>query len=178
MNTFATRFHQTRISTRQDVNEVHAQRLLEQPLDYVYHVSFDDPSLEPVILAAMPDEEEYEAKRHLMKAPKDVSAELAPLYEVPLLNKEQEQHLFRKMNYLKHKASLLRRRLLKDDGGAVDPSQVCLADLCSIEELQEESNAIKGRLISATCGSWPTSPRSTPLPRTTSGSGCPTATCR
>jgi RNA polymerase sigma factor (sigma-70 family) len=155
VDTLATRFNRTRTSMYRVINEVRAQRLLEQPLDYMYHVSFDDPAMEPVILATMPDEEEYEAKRRLMKAPKDVPAELAPMYEVPLLNKEQEQHLFRKMNFLKHKASLLRRRLCKEVHGGgiqleeVDPSRVRIADLRRIEELQQQANEVKDRLISA-----------------------------
>ena len=33
---------------------------------------------------------------------------IASLYEVPLLTREQEAHLFRKMNYLKYKASAAR----------------------------------------------------------------------
>jgi RNA polymerase sigma factor (sigma-70 family) len=132
------------------INEVRATRLLEQPLDYMYHVSFDDPAMEEVILAPMPDEEEYEARQRQMKAPKDVPPELAPMYEVPLLSKDQEQHLFRKMNFLKHKASQLRRRLLKDEeSGEIDPTRIRIGDLRRIEELQAEANDVKDRLISA-----------------------------
>jgi RNA polymerase sigma factor (sigma-70 family) len=149
VDAFATRPGRPRTPLCQATNEVRAQRLLEQPLDYMYHVSFDDPAMEPIILAIMPDEEEYEAKRRMMKAPKDVPLELAHMYEVPLLNKEQEQHLFRKMNFLKHKASLLRRRLLKEGGGQVDPARVRIAELRRIDELQEQANEIKDRLISA-----------------------------
>ena len=36
---------------------------------------------------------------------------LASLYEVPLLTREQEAHLFRKFNFLKYKAAKLRERL-------------------------------------------------------------------
>ena len=45
------------------------------------------------------------------------------MYECPLLSKDQEQHLFRKMNYLKFKASQLRDQLRKDgsDEIEVDP---------------------------------------------------------
>ena len=153
VDTLATRFNRTRTSMYRVINEVRAQRLLEQPLDYMYHVSFDDPAMEPVIVATMPDEEEYEAKRRLMRAPKDVPPELAPMYEVPLLSKEQEQHLFRKMNFLKHKASLLRRNLSREgvegEAGEVDPSRVRIADLRRIEEFQLEANEVKDRLISA-----------------------------
>ena len=86
-----------------------------------------------------------------MKAPKDVPAELAPLYEVPLLNKEQEQHLFRKMNYLKYKASKLRNDLRKDgnEAGVVDPGRVRIQLLKEIEDLQSEANAVKDQLIKA-----------------------------
>src|SRR5205085_11209869 len=108
VETLAKRFNRTRTSVYRVINEVRAQRLLEQPLDYIYHESFDDPAVEEAYTAPMPAVEEYEAKRREMKAPRDVPPELASMYEVPLLNKDQEQHLFRKMNYLKHRASQLR----------------------------------------------------------------------
>jgi RNA polymerase primary sigma factor len=130
---------------------VRAQHLLAQPLDYIYHVSFEDPANEAEVLAPMPDAEAYEAKRREMKVPRDVPPELAPLYEVPLLNKEQEQHLFRKMNYLKFKAAQLRKGLCKEgeDEATVDPAKVRIQDLTRIEELQAEANAVKDQLINA-----------------------------
>jgi RNA polymerase sigma factor (sigma-70 family) len=147
----AKRFQRTRTSMYRVINEVRAQRLLEQPLDYIPHPSFDDPAMEAVILAPMPDEEAYEKKRREMKAPKDTPPELAPLFEVPLLNKEQEQHLFRKMNFLKYKASRLRNELRKGghDVGDVDPSRVRIQLLKEIEDLQAEANSVKDLLINA-----------------------------
>jgi RNA polymerase sigma factor (sigma-70 family) len=145
----AERFQRTRTSMYRIINEVRAQRLLEQPLDYIYHPSFDNPQMEAVILAAMPDAEEYEAKRRMMRAPKDVPAELASLYEVPLLNKEQEQHLFRQMNFLKYKAARLRNQLRKDGGAEVDPARVRIQTLKEIEDLQARANEVKDQLINA-----------------------------
>jgi RNA polymerase sigma factor (sigma-70 family) len=130
------------------INEVRAQRLLEQPLDYIDHVSFDDPLMEDIIIAPMPDVEEYEEKRRGMHAPKDVPPELAPLYEVPLLSKDQEQHLFRQMNYLKYKAGKLRGKLTLPSG-KVDASHARTQDLEEIERLQHDANVVKERLISA-----------------------------
>ena len=52
VDTLAKRFQRTRTSMYRVINEVRAQRLLEQPLDYIYHPSFDDPALEAEILAA------------------------------------------------------------------------------------------------------------------------------
>jgi RNA polymerase sigma factor (sigma-70 family) len=139
VDTLAKRFGRTRTSVYRVINETRAERLLEQPLDYIPHPSFDDPSLEAEILAPMPGLEEFEQKKRDMRIPKDVQPELSSLYEMPLLNKEQEQHLFRKMNFLKHKAARLREGL--------DPTRARIQDLKQIEELQEEAADIKELLI-------------------------------
>src|SRR5262249_1677349 len=76
---------------------------------------------------------------------KDAPAELAPLYEMPLLNKGQEQHLFRQMNFLKHKASQLRKRLVLTTG-KIDPAHSRTQDLDQIEDLQEQATAVKDQL--------------------------------
>jgi len=148
VDTLAKRFQRTRTSMYRVINEVRAQRLLEQPLEYIPHPSFEDPALEAVILAPMPDLEEYEGKRRTMRAPKDVPPQFVSLYEVPLLNKEQEQHLFRKMNYLKYKACKLREQIHDEDGG-VDPARVRIPLLNDIERLQEEANEVREQLIKA-----------------------------
>jgi RNA polymerase sigma factor (sigma-70 family) len=146
----AKRFRRTRTSMYRVINEVRAQRLLAQPLDYIYHPSFEDLSREAGVLAQMPDAEGYEVKRRAMRVPKDVPPELAPLYEVPLLSKEQEQHLFRKMNYLKHKAGRLRGQLCKEDAAdEVDPTKVRIHDLKEIEDLQAQANEVKDLLVNA-----------------------------
>ncbi len=136
----AKRFRRTRTSIYRVINEVRAQRLLEQPLDYIPNPSFDDPAFEDAIVAPMPGLEEFEAQQHDMRVPRDAPPELASLYGMPLLSKEQEQHLFRKMNFLKHKASRMRARL--------DPACARIGDLKRIEELQEEAESVKGLLIS------------------------------
>lgn len=135
----ADRFHRTRNSIYRIVNEVRAQRLLEQPLEVVYHPSFDDASLAETILAPMPDADDYEMERRQMKVPKDVPPEEAHLYQEPLLSREQEAHLFRQMNYLKHQAAQLRAKL--------DPRSVRIQEIEAIEELQRKATAVKDRLI-------------------------------
>ena len=141
VDTLAKRFHRTRTSVYRVINEVRAQRLLAQPLEFIYHGSFDDPLAETEILGRMPGMEEYENQRRQMRIPKDAPPELASLYEMPLLNKEQEQHLFRKMNFLKHKASQLRANL--------DPARARIQDINRIEDLQNQSTAIKDQLVSS-----------------------------
>src|SRR5262249_2485164 len=111
VDTLAKRFQRTRTSIYRVINEVRAKRLLSQPLDYIPNDAFDDPAQEAEILGPMLDQEAFEANRKQMRVPKDAPPELAPLYEMPLLTRAQEQHLFRKMNYLKYRAARLRDQL-------------------------------------------------------------------
>jgi RNA polymerase sigma factor (sigma-70 family) len=146
VDTLAKRFQRTRTSVYRVINEARAQRLLEQPLDYIYHESFDDSSRDAEFLAPMPAEATFQTQRAKMRAPKDVPLELASLYEVPLLSREQEQHLFRKMNYLKHKANKLRQKL-QLPSGRLDVTHIRSQDLDRLEALQEQANDVKEMLI-------------------------------
>jgi RNA polymerase primary sigma factor len=143
IDALARRFHRTRTSMYRVVNEVRARRLLAQPVDSIYHPSFDVPAMTAEILAPMPDLASYEASRVKARnsAPKGLPPELTALYAVPLLNREQEAHLFRQMNFLKHQARQLRER--------IDPVRARTADLDELEELQKRSLAVKDQLISA-----------------------------
>jgi RNA polymerase primary sigma factor len=149
VDTLAKRFQRTRTSMYRVINEVRAQRLLEQPLDYIPSVEFDNPAMDAAILAPMPDADAYDAKRRAMHAPKDVPPELASCYEYPLLSKDQEQHQFRKMNYLKFKAAKLRDQIRKEGGdeAEVDPTRVRIQTLKEIEDLQLAANEVKEMLI-------------------------------
>jgi RNA polymerase sigma factor (sigma-70 family) len=139
VDTLAKRFSRTRTSMYRVINEVRAKRLLSQPLDYIANACFDDPALEVEILGPMPQQEEFDANRKQMRVPKDAPPELAPLYEMPLLSREQEQHLFRKMNYLKHRAYQLRKGL--------DPARAKTQELDEIERWQDQANEVKELLI-------------------------------
>src|SRR6202011_5549538 len=116
-----------------------AQRLMEQPIDYIYHASFDDPAVEVAVLDEMPGAEQYEVSRRQLRVPKDAPPELASLYETPLLNKDQEQHLFRKMNFLKHRVNQLLSGM-KTATGRIDPHKVRTQDLDRVEELLDQAN--------------------------------------
>lgn len=143
INALAERFDRTRTSVYRIINEVRAKQLIQEPIAYIPHESFDDPSKADEILAPMPDEEKYEAARAKARAsvPKGLPPELASLYEVPLLNREQEAHLFRKMNFLKHQAEKLRQ--------SIDPARARSSDLDRLEELNREILQIKELLVSA-----------------------------
>ena len=136
----AGRFGRTRSSVYRVINEMRARRLLEVKLEAMSHPSFDDPAQHAEIVGPWPEPADGRAPRRT-KAPKGLPPYLSSLYEVPLLSREQEAHLFRKMNFLKHQANKLR--------DAIDPTRVKTAELDRIEALQEESLAVKNQIIRA-----------------------------
>jgi RNA polymerase primary sigma factor/RNA polymerase sigma factor len=80
-----------------------------------------------------------EKKTRRTKAPKGLPRYLASLYEVGLLNREQEQYLFRKYNFLKFRATQLREKL--------DPTKARSSDMDKIEELYDAAVKIKNRIV-------------------------------
>jgi RNA polymerase primary sigma factor len=121
------------------INKMRAQAILERPLEYMYDPSFEADDAEETILAPMPQGARV-APRY--KAPDGLPPYLASLYnEAELLSREQESHLFRKMNYLKFRASNLRK--------ALDPARARASELDEIGRLQEEALAVKNQLIRA-----------------------------
>jgi len=121
------------------VNEVKAERLVRPALDYIYNAEFDDSAKEAIIAGPMPDEMLFLNRMSSMRAPKDVDPQMAYLYEKPLLNREQEAHLFRKMNFLKHKLHQLRDK--------IDPARARVSDLEKMETLHEEVRNVRDLLI-------------------------------
>ena len=141
VDALAQRFCQTRSGIRGIINEVRAARILELPLDYMDNEQFSEPGIgeEAREMLGPPPENDLMTKKP--RLPSGLPAYMASLYEVPLLTREQETHLFRKMNYLKHQASKLRETL------DLDQPKRRLMD--RIENLYEESVTTKNQIISA-----------------------------
>jgi len=122
------------------VNEMRARRVLDLKIEAMPHESFDDPKMAAEILAPMPRPADGKATRKI-KPPEGVPPYLASLYDVPLLAREQEAHLFRKMNYLKYRALKLR--------DALDPMKASTTVLDEIDRLMEEALTVKNQIIRA-----------------------------
>jgi len=120
------------------VRETRAARVMELPLDFMPSPDFEQADADKQILGPLPDAE-HRTRRN--RAPADLPAYLASLYEVPLLTREQERHLFRKFNYLKYKANKLR--------SSIKPSQPSSRILTQIEQLYDEAVAVKNDIIKA-----------------------------
>jgi len=137
----AQQYGQSVVGVERLINEMRANRILENRVDYVYDASFDEPGAESLILAPLPGSTGAgEPSASKSAATSGLPPYLASLYsDATLLTHAQESHLFRAMNYLKHRACKLREALV--------PAQANKATLDEIERLQEEVLAIKNRLI-------------------------------
>jgi RNA polymerase primary sigma factor len=101
-------FGRTKTTIYRVLNEVRAQRIMELPLDFIPNPRFARKGAEAACLAPMPEPETPTRK---VRRPAGLPPYLASLYEMPLLTREQEQHVFRKYNFLKYRAAKLREEL-------------------------------------------------------------------
>ena len=126
----------SRSQVRQIVNRMRLARIFDLPLDYMPSPEFSRRGAERRILAPTPA---TPANARLPRKPRDLPAYIASLYDVPLLTTAQEQHLFRKYNYLKYLASQRR--------DALDVERPSSAALKEIERLYQEAIATKNLLV-------------------------------
>ena len=113
-------------------------RIMELPLDYIDNPLFGRANAERVVLGPAPEAQPAPKKPRL---PSGLPTYLASLYEVPLLTREQEVYLFRKLNFLKHRASKLRATL--------DPQHARGSAMDQIERDYEDAVATKNQIVRA-----------------------------
>jgi RNA polymerase primary sigma factor len=127
-------------SDRRLFARVRCQRIRELPLDYVPNAEFQRVTRpqERTLLGPAPAPAKPLPR---VQPPAGLPPYLTSLYALPLLTREQELHLFRKMNYLKYKASKFIARL--------DPERPDNRLLDRIEDLHRQSVDVKNELILA-----------------------------
>lgn len=140
VDVLVSQFGRTRSSIYRVINEIRAIGILANKLEHITHESFDDPSAYDEIMKPLAVVADGKPARKT-KPPKGLPPYLGSLYEVPLLSRENEAHLFRQMNFLKHQAIKMRE--------AIDPTKVKSTDLDRIEELQEQALEVKNQIIRA-----------------------------
>lgn len=132
------RYGRTRSSVLRILGEQRAVRLMDLPLDFMPNPEFENPKLEAEILGPLP--QALIAPRR-SKPPAGLPPYLASLYDNQLLTREQEYHLFRKMNYLKFKARKLRDEL--------DLKQPKVSTMDEIETLNQQAVDVKNQIVQA-----------------------------
>jgi len=138
VDALAARYGRTRTSVYRIINEVRAKRILELPLDYIHNAEFERASNAGTILSPLPQTDTPSKKA---RTPSGLPPYLASLYEVPLLTREQEYHLFRKFNFLKYRALRLRETL--------DPARAKSSLMDEIEQLYDEAVEVKNKIVQA-----------------------------
>jgi RNA polymerase primary sigma factor/RNA polymerase sigma factor len=132
------RYSRTPTTVHRVVNEMRANRIQELPLDCIYNEVFEEKVAEAEILGPMPVPEQPPRKTRM---PSGLPPYLASLYDVPLLTREQEYHLFRKLNYLKFRAARLREKL--------NPARASSTLMDQIEQLYGQAVATKNQIVQA-----------------------------
>ena len=130
------RYGRTRASIYRVINEMRAEAIMELQLDYIDNEEFAKRNASRVILGPMPRDDK---KARSPRPPSGLPPYLASLYEVPLLNREQEVHLFRKFNFLKYRASRLRQQL-----DLARPKSVLMDE---IEQLYDAAVEVKNTIV-------------------------------
>jgi RNA polymerase primary sigma factor len=120
------------------INEMRARRIMELPLEHIPNPRFSRKGAEATCLGPTP---QPEAPPKKARRPAGLPPYLASLYEMPLLTREQEQHLFRKYNYLKYRAGKLREQL--------DVAQPRAVLMDQIEELYQQAVDTKNEIARA-----------------------------
>ncbi|MFO1004777.1 MAG: sigma-70 family RNA polymerase sigma factor [Planctomycetaceae bacterium] len=132
----AGEYCRTKASIYRIVTEERARLLFDQPIDYMDNPAFRSPNADREILCQAPENDQKAGK---VKPPPGLPPYLASLYSIPLLNREQEAHYFRKFNYLKFRAHKLRER--------IDRQHPKATDLELLEQLLEQAQQVKNFLI-------------------------------
>ncbi|MCA9014597.1 MAG: sigma-70 family RNA polymerase sigma factor [Planctomycetaceae bacterium] len=120
--------------------QLRAEKICATEIEYVFSDQFDQTDAGEQILQPL--------HKLCLELNPDSDAELegfpvqyAPLYSVPLLEKEQEAILFKGMNYLKYRAAVLR--------GKIDLKSPCVGLLDRIEQKLKDAQRLRDYIIQA-----------------------------
>ena len=132
----ARRFGRSQSAIKAVLSAVQTRRLKTVPVEFMDSLEFHQADAETAIYVDAP---EYDPSSGNPRMPSGLPAYLADLYRVPLLNKAQEQHYFRLMNFLKFQASQLQEEL--------DLSHPVSSVVRKLKSLLDEAARVKSLLI-------------------------------
>ncbi len=135
----ARQYGRTRSTMHRVAKEYRAELLLKQPIECSACDEFEAENADELILNPPPELNLPQLESPDPKTRSEVSGYASDLSEFPVLTREQEYFLFRKMNYVRHQAIKLRAGLAK--------SKTKVADMNQIEQLLEQSLEVKNVLI-------------------------------
>src|SRR6056297_3025618 len=116
-----------------------AHDLLEMEIGFISNPLFTETTAEAVVF-----EKDFDldvAPEVHLKAGSKLPSHLARLCDAPLLDGDEEHHLFRRMNYCRFKANQLRSKL--------NLSRPSRTKLDEIDDLLSEADAVMHRIVAA-----------------------------
>lgn len=114
-----------------------AQRLLDLKIEFVGD-SFAEPEAASRIVDLVPQSAGQDSNPAEIAKPPGASSYFASLYTTPLLSRDDEASLFRRLNFVKHRAAELRDTL--------DPSQPDVPLMDDIELLLAEADRVRNHI--------------------------------
>ena len=135
LEVLAERYDVPAVTIYEIVTRMRAQALKSAPIEYIADVDFDAQDAESRILDDPDALHPHAPKPQKLRIPPDLPPYLRELFDLPLLTPAGEKALFRKMNYLKHRAEKLRQTL--------DSETAAAAELDHVEELLERAADVK-----------------------------------
>lgn len=142
IRSLAVRFERTETDIRQIIHRARVDQLAATPVSYMPNDEFDAPDAESVIMADPPrGESDFAEEPTLARMPADLPPYVRDLYNTRLLTAAEERHLFRRMNYLLHRAELIRRRLV------AGPAAATPADVDEFERALQRASPVKDQLV-------------------------------
>jgi RNA polymerase sigma factor (sigma-70 family) len=151
MDSLARRYCRTRSSIYRVVSQDKAQKIKNMLIRYVSNPLFDHPDAENIILTLLPAKARQQREEPLsgvaakelivLRQPNDIPAYLSDVFRQPMLPHAVVMDGFRRMNYLKAKASRIQAR--------IDVTAARAADLEEIESLLENAGVIRNQILQA-----------------------------
>ena len=124
--------------THESERLVRAKKLLHREVRFIHSPEFERKGAHQRILKTSTV---AATRQRSEKPPKGVPRHLLHLWSIPLLTPEEEQDLFRRMNYLKYRSNALRSRL--------NPDRPNLRHMDDIERMLSEANDIRNHIVQA-----------------------------
>jgi RNA polymerase sigma factor (sigma-70 family) len=142
VETLAERFGQPVSWIYHTLTQMRARELRGRKIEFIGSQEFEAPGADDYILHSVPSAPlRVEPPGMARRVPAGLPAYLANLFRLPLLTREGEVVLFRRMNYLKYKA----RRVID----SLDPETAHAVELDRIEALLDHAARIKNELVQA-----------------------------
>ncbi|MGD8452316.1 MAG: sigma-70 family RNA polymerase sigma factor [Phycisphaerae bacterium] len=142
VETLAARFGQPVAWVYRCVTRMRARALQARSIEFIPNAEFESPDADERILTDPPGFSPWKSEgTAARRVPRDLPPYLQQLFRLPLLTKEGEVALFRRLNYLKWKADQARR--------ALDPETAAASELDRVEALLADANRVKNQITQA-----------------------------